>query len=75
MSRHLLHRTRDGERWDQLAWRYYGNVSLQGQLIAANRHLFPDRLIPPVLSAGLMLTIPFIEKPDTASTLLPPWKQ
>lgn len=76
MSKYLLHHTSDGERWDQLAWRYYGNVSLQGQLVAANRHLFSaDMIIPPFLSAGLVLTIPIIEQPDTTRELLPPWKQ
>lgn len=77
MSEYLLHRTSDGERWDQLAFKYYGSVSLQGELIAANRDLFLDDLrIPALLPAGLILRVPIREASTTTSGAgLPPWKR
>lgn len=74
---HLIHQTRDGERWDQLAHRYYGDVGMQGTLIAANRGLFLATLtVPPVLSAGLTIKVPIYERPSSLpAALLPPWKQ
>lgn len=77
MSKHLLHRVKDSERWDQLAWLYYGNVSMQGQLVEANRSLFAaDLAIPAILSAGLILKVP-VKETQTAinQELLPPWKR
>lgn len=76
VGKHLLHRARAGERWDQIAWRYYRNVSLQPQLIEANRTLFTDTMeIPAFLSAGLIITVPIIEQPPVNPDLLPPWKR
>lgn len=74
---HLQHRTRDGERWDQLAHRYYGDVAMQDMLIAANRALFlPALRVPTILKAGLTLRVPIIERDATPQAdLLPPWKR
>lgn len=76
-STYLPHMTRDGERWDQLAFRYYGDVAMQDSLIATNRGLFLDALtVPPVLPAGLTLRIPIIEREAiVAADQLPPWKR
>mgnify|MGYP000999034156 CR=1 FL=1 len=35
----LRHLTREGDRWDLIAWRYYGNPLEISRLIAANPHL------------------------------------
>lgn len=77
MSEHLLHRSAAGDRWDLLAFRYYGDVALQGEVIAANRDLFLDHLrIPAILPAGLVLRIPIREQPSSATaSQLPPWKR
>jgi phage tail protein X len=76
--KHLLHRTKAGERWDTLSYRYYRTVERQGTLIAANRALFAaDLAIPMILPGGVVLKIPVIE-PATSEKLkelLPPWKQ
>lgn len=76
-SHYLTHTTRDGERWDQIAWRYYGDVSMQDGLIVANRALFPAAFsVPLILSAGLTLRIPIIERQDVvAIDGLPAWKR
>ncbi|HBJ6087903.1 TPA: tail protein X, partial [Escherichia coli] len=50
----LEHVTRDGERWDSLAWQYYGDPLGYPRIIAANPHV----AITPVLPSGLLLLIP-----------------
>ncbi|KFK91881.1 membrane protein [Serratia sp. Ag1] len=66
----LEHITKEGERWDQLAYRYYHDPLGYPRIIAANPHV----AITPVLSSGILLLIPVIEADD--NTLLedtPPW--
>jgi len=60
--------TREGDTWDAIAWRYYGNAYRYPPIIAAN----PQVPMTPVLPAGIVLTIPVLPRePDTQS--LPPW--
>lgn len=64
--------TVDGDRWDNLAWQYYGDANAYEQIIAAN----PEVEIIPILPGGIKLLIPVIEDDETESTTeLPPWKQ
>jgi len=68
----IEHITVDGDRWDNLAWQYYGDANAYEQIIAAN----PEVLILPILPGGIKLLIPVIEEDETESTTeLPPWKQ
>ncbi|TCP09235.1 phage tail protein X [Crenobacter luteus] len=68
----LTHITSDGERWDQIAYRYYGDPYAYIRIIEAN----PGVPITPRLPGGLQLSIPLIEELDTADTEeLPPWKR
>ncbi|BDV42445.1 membrane protein [Geotalea uraniireducens] len=68
----LEHITSDGERWDWLAWEYYGDASRYEPIIAAN----PEVMITPVLPAGIKLLIPIIADADLVDTEdLPPWKR
>ncbi len=71
------HRTIAGDRWDLLAYRYYGDQNKQTVLLEANRHLYLAELsVPPlVLPQGVTLTIPVIEQTATNIDLLPPWKR
>jgi phage tail protein X len=69
---YITHITTDGERWDLLAWRYYGDPLDYERIIAAN----PDVPIIPVLPSGVMLNIPVIDTPAaelSTSEELPPW--
>lgn len=79
MSDYLEHRTTAGERWDLIAFRYYADVTRQGEVIAANRHLFLEELrVPSILPAGLVLRIPIREAGGSAEAItsqLPPWKR
>ncbi|MFB9159993.1 tail protein X [Chromobacterium violaceum] len=64
----LTHITTEGERWDQLAARYYGDALAYERIIAANPHVRIGTLLP----AGLTLSIPVIEQADLTEEL-PLW--
>lgn len=74
---HFIHTTIDGDRWDLLAHRYYGDASKQHVLVQANTALFinPVRVPPAILSAGLKLIVPVIEADQVNDAELPPWKR
>lgn len=68
----IEHITREGDRWDLLAWEYYGDALGYERIIAANVHVD----IIPILPSGLVLNIPVIEEPVaelSESEELPPW--
>ncbi len=67
--RFLDYVTRDGDRWDLIADRMYGDPWAFERIIVAN----PSVPIRPVLPGGLTLRIPIAEQPQTAADL-PPWK-
>ena len=64
----IPHITVEGERWDQLAWRYYGDPHRYQPIVEANKHV----PITAALPAGLTLAIPVLE-PVTSTEDLPPW--
>lgn len=66
----LVHVTSEGDRWDTLAWRYYGDVSEMARIIATNPHV-PIR---PVLPGGVRIFIPVVKAADLEHNVnLPPW--
>ncbi|MBN3779915.1 hypothetical protein G3O06_20475 [Burkholderia sp. Ac-20345] len=71
----MRHVTIAGERWDTIAWHYYGDPTAYGPIISAN----PSADIKTVLPAGLTLLIPImtLDEVDAQQTNqdLPPWKQ
>jgi len=69
-SQYILHVTATGERWDLLAWIYYGDATLYSPIIMANP-LIP---IEAAFEAGLQIAIPILQVSQSASTNLPPWK-
>ncbi|OLS63737.1 tail protein X [Pseudomonas putida] len=64
----IEHVTTEGERWDALAWRYYGDAHRYHPIVQANPHVPLDAALP----AGLVLAIPMLEQ-QTATEDLPPW--
>jgi phage tail protein X len=66
----ILHVTTAGERWDLLAWRYYGDPTDYSPIIMAN----PNVPIEPVFDAGLSIAIPLQQKSLVGPVNLPPWK-
>lgn len=73
---YLEYFTRDGDRWDSLAYRFYGDIRLQNKLIEENRSLFNGFAVPAILPASMTLKIPLLTKKTTVDDrLLPPWKR
>ncbi len=70
-ANYITHITAAGERWDLLAWRYYGNATLYSPIIMAN----PSVPIEPVFEAGLTVLIPILQQNQALAVNLPPWKQ
>ncbi len=70
-ANYITHITAAGERWDLLAWRYYGNATLYSPIIMAN----PSVPIEPVFEAGLTVLIPILQQSQALAVNLPPWKQ
>ena len=69
-SQFITHVTATGERWDLLAWTYYGDASLYSPIIMAN----PSIPIEPAFESGLAIAIPILQVSKSATTDLPPWK-
>lgn len=63
--------TKEGDRWDLIAWRMYGDPYAYEPIIAAN----PDIPIRPVLEAGLRVLVPVRDQAKVAEADLPPWKR
>ena len=70
-SQYIAHVTRAGERWDNLAWRYYGDPTAYSGIIMANGSV----PIEPVLDSGITILIPLLESSPVLKTDLPPWKR
>ncbi|PIQ25423.1 hypothetical protein COW20_15290 [bacterium (Candidatus Blackallbacteria) CG13_big_fil_rev_8_21_14_2_50_49_14] len=68
-QQYLEHITKEGERWDNIAWQYYRDINQIGLLIETN----PHAPIAPALPSGLKLYIPLIEQAADIVGL-PPWK-
>jgi phage tail protein X len=66
----IVHTTKAGERWDLLAWRYYGDPTEYSPIIMAN----PSVAIEPVFDAGILISIPILQKSSVVTAGLPPWK-
>jgi len=74
---YLEHITAPGERWDLIAYRYYGDAKLMHHILMANPDLVgaTDKSVPLVLEPGTALRIPVLEQSQIAATQLPPWKR
>ena len=70
-SQYIQHVTAAGERWDLLAWQYYGDAALYSPIIMAN----PQVPIEPVFEAGLQLWIPILFVQQSQIANLPPWSR
>ena len=66
----IRHVTSDRERWDLLAWNYYGDPTLYGPIIRAN----PGVPIVGAFDAGVVIQIPILQKAAQSSGDLPPWE-
>lgn len=67
---YIEHITQDGERWDLIAWRYYGDAARIAPLAEANPHL----QLAPVLTGGLPVRVPVLQGDGQVPGFeLPPW--
>jgi phage tail protein X len=73
MQQFIPHLTTAGERWDTLAWKYYGDATLFGPIIQTN----PQIAIEAVFEAGLNIGVPILVVNQSAQNQsdLPPWKR
>ena len=70
MSSVIRYTTLDGDRWDLIAHRHYGNAFMIDGLIAANPHL----PLSEEFGAGLTVFVPVLEvKPKNNQEDMPPW--
>ena len=71
----IEHVTVEGERWDTLAWRYYGDPLAYGRILAAN----PALDIGTTLPSGTVVLVPVLPQAEASQALqdeeLPPWKR
>lgn len=72
MADYLEHITQEGERFDLLAYRYYGNAYAYGAIVEAN---IAQIGVPPIFDSGLKLRIPVLPPAQATATNLPPWKR
>lgn len=70
---YLPHIVTEGQRWDSLAWQYYGDAYAYERLVAAN----PGIPLAPILPTGVTVLVPIVQAPEvlTNSEDLPPWKR
>lgn len=70
MSEFYEYITKDGDRWDLIAYDYYGDATLYESIITANS----DIPITPILPSGLKLQIPVRDEIEQIQFELPPWR-
>jgi len=65
--------TKQGDRWDTIAFKAYGDATLVNGIIEANTSI----VISPILEVGTRIIVPILEQGDIQidSELLPPWKR
>ncbi len=66
----IEHITVAGDRWDLLAWDYYGDACGYARIVLSNPHVART----PELPTGIRVVIPVIE-PQLSAAGLPPWKR
>jgi len=73
MANFVEYVAKQGDRWDTIAFKAYGDSTLVNGIIEAN----PTIVISPILEAGTRVIVPILEQGDIQidSELLPPWKR
>lgn len=66
----MTYTTVQGDKWDSIAYKVYGDVKYTDVLISAN----PEHRKIYIFSSGITLNVPEIEE-RVSSDSLPPWKR
>lgn len=74
MAEFFEHIARAGERWDEIAFNYYGNARLMHIILQANPDLLSPSPAPLQLRAGTRVIVPVLPE-QTEAVPLPPWRQ
>lgn len=69
---YVEHITTEGDRFDLLAYRYYGNAYGYQPIVEANIAAVG---VPPIFESGVRLQIPIVPVEERISANLPPWKR
>ncbi|TPH23914.1 hypothetical protein EUX48_03430 [Haemophilus haemolyticus] len=65
----LKHTVKQGERWDNLAYYYYGDALEYARIIIANPHISFCEVLP----TGATVFIPVLNVKPIQNENLPPW--
>ena len=69
---YVKYTAKEGDRWDLIAFRAYGDAEAYGDIIAAN----PQIPIRPTIAAGTEVWIPVRDAGTTLDAAdVPPWKR
>jgi phage tail protein X len=71
MAGYTTYTTNQGDTWTGIAWKAYGDVSKMDSIMAANPYIPASAL----LSGGVDIRVPILEKPSFNPSMLPPWKR
>lgn len=71
MAKHTPYITQDGDRWDTIAFKAYGDPFAVKDIIRVNTHV----PLTPELLPGIEIFIPIKERPVKDKALLPPWRR
>ncbi len=67
--------TADGDRWDRISLKFYGQSDCYDEIIKANPYLDESVKKSPILSSGIKLAIPDIVVPTVYPEGVPTWKK
>jgi phage tail protein X len=71
-ARYIPYVTVAGDRWDTVAWRFYGDATVITPIVMAN----PTVAVMAVFDAGINIAIPILAYNAAQSTAnLPPWRR
>ncbi len=76
-AEYFEHVTEIGDRWDLIAYDYYGDAKLIKKLLLANPEIVgdPDNPTPLVFNRGVTIRVPVLTADEIATSQLPPWKR
>jgi phage tail protein X len=71
MAGQTTYTTNQGDTWTSIAWKAYGDVSKMDEVIMANPYIPASA----VISGGIDITVPILDKASLNPSMLPPWKR